>query len=80
MIKYGVEKIFFWNMEVGWLGKEFFEDEQKGVVYVVRVYILNWLVGVECFYWYDWDSFVGLQLNMIVEDVKILIFVGIVYG
>ena len=63
MAKYGVEKMPLWNTEAGWLGKEPFQDEQKGAAYVARAYILNWLAGVERFYWYDWDSPVGLEVK-----------------
>ena len=80
MTKYGVEKIPLWNTEAGWLGKEPFEDEHKGPAYVARAYILNWLAGVERFYWYSWDSPVGLQLNMTAEDAKTLTPAGIAYG
>ncbi|MDJ0553662.1 MAG: glycosyl hydrolase [Microcoleaceae cyanobacterium MO_207.B10] len=80
MAKYGVEKMPLWNTETGWAGRDPFQDEQKGAAYVARSYILNWLAGIERFYWYDWDSPTGLQLRMTAEDSKTPTPAGIAYG
>ncbi|MGB3509690.1 MAG: glycosyl hydrolase [Microcoleaceae cyanobacterium] len=79
MAKYGAENIPLWNTEAGWLGDEPFTDEEKAAAYVARAYILNWLAGVSRFYWYDWDSPRGLQLNMTAEDSKTLKPAAIAY-
>jgi hypothetical protein len=66
MAKYNVNKPL-WNTEAGWLGPDFFSDEQQSA-YVARAVVLNWVSGVSRYYWYAWDSHKGSQIEMVAAD------------
>ena len=45
-----------WNTESGWTSPKQFASEQEAAGYVMRTYVLNWLMGVQRCYWYAWDN------------------------
>ncbi len=63
MIQFGVDHKPLWDTEAGWLGPDFFPDDQQSA-YVARAFILNWAAGVDRFYWYAWESHRGSQIEL----------------
>lgn len=67
LVAYGQDHKPLWNTETG------FGSFREGVIiegeaalgYVARAYLVQWLAGVQRFYWYAWDNknFVGLHLT-----------------
>jgi len=45
-----------WNTESGWTKPKYFSTEQEAAAYVMRAYLLNWLMGIQRCYWYAWDN------------------------
>lgn len=45
-----------WNTEAGWAAPKHFLSDADGASYLMRAYVVNWLVGVDRFYWYSWDN------------------------
>jgi hypothetical protein len=45
-----------WNTESGWAEPKHFRSNEQAAGYVLRTYILNWLLGVQRCYWYAWDN------------------------
>ena len=45
-----------WNTESGWTAPKHFSSEAEAAGYMMRTYILNWLLGVQRCYWYAWDN------------------------
>ena len=45
-----------WNTESGWAGPKRFSSDEEATAYVMRTYLLNWLLGVQRCYWYAWDN------------------------
>lgn len=67
MLRYGQDHKPLWNTETGF--GSFREDVtiagDQALGYVARAYLVQWLAGVDRFYWYAWDNknFVGLHLT-----------------
>jgi hypothetical protein len=68
--RHGVSKPL-WNTEVGWMiesrqapvaprgGQGLFSrafSEEDAAAFLVRTFILNWVLGVDRLYWYGWDT------------------------
>ena len=45
-----------WNTESGWTKPKYFSGGEEAAAYVMRTYLLNWLMGVQRCYWYAWDN------------------------
>jgi hypothetical protein len=45
-----------WNTESGWAAPKHFSTDSDSASYLMRAYIVNWLMGVDRFYWYAWDN------------------------
>ena len=45
-----------WNTESGWSRPKRFTSEQEAAAYLIRTFILNWLLGIQRCYWYAWDN------------------------
>jgi hypothetical protein len=52
-----------WDTEVGWSTKNFGATSDASA-YVMRTFILQWLLGVERVYWYAWDNDNWVTLRM----------------
>ncbi|MEW6495236.1 MAG: glycosyl hydrolase [Cyanobacteriota bacterium] len=72
--KHGLEQKPLWNTETGYGNKQkndFYSDEESMAI-IARTYILNWVLGIERFYWYAWDNRNVITLLMVEEDNKTL--------
>jgi hypothetical protein len=45
-----------WNTESGWAQPKSFSSASEAASYLMRTYVLNWLMGVDRCYWYAWDN------------------------
>lgn len=67
----GISAKPLWNTEAGW-GRtptaKFFTSDDQAAAYVARSYILNWAADISRFYWYAWDNFWWVTLNMTNPD------------
>ncbi len=45
-----------WNTETGWSRPKRFTSEEEAAGFLMRTYLLNWLMGVQRCYWYAWDN------------------------
>lgn len=60
-----------WNTEGGWgrtSSAKVFSSDNQAAAYVARSYILDWVTGISRFYWYAWDNFWWVTLNMTGPD------------
>jgi len=65
---HGLAEIPLWNTESGWAKPKTFASEEEATGYVARSYILNWICGVDRFYWYAWDNHDWVTLEMTSTD------------
>ncbi|MEA2625040.1 MAG: polysaccharide biosynthesis protein PslG [Candidatus Binatota bacterium] len=56
MAKYRIQEKPLWNTEAGWSRWTKFTSRRQMASYVARAYLLNWVAGVDRFYWYAWDN------------------------
>jgi hypothetical protein len=52
---HGCEGRPLWNTESGWAEPKHFQSAEAAA-YLMRAYLLNWLMGVQRCYWYAWDN------------------------
>jgi hypothetical protein len=52
----GCENKPLWNTESGWTDPKHFASDEEAAAYLLRTYLLNWLLGVQRCYWYAWDN------------------------
>jgi Glycosyl hydrolases family 39 len=45
-----------WNTESGWAAPRHFSSDAEAAGYLMRAYVVNWLMGIDRFYWYAWDN------------------------
>jgi len=45
-----------WNTETGWTKPKQFGSTEEAAGYLMRSMLLNWMGGVDRFYWYAWDN------------------------
>jgi hypothetical protein len=45
-----------WSTESGWAEPKRFSSDEDAAAYLMRTYLLNWLLGVQRCYWYAWDN------------------------
>jgi Glycosyl hydrolases family 39 len=53
-----------WNTESGWAQPKHFSSEAEAAAYLMRTYVVNWLMGVQRCYWYAWDNHNWSTLNL----------------
>ncbi|MGC2111292.1 MAG: glycosyl hydrolase [Candidatus Korobacteraceae bacterium] len=53
-----------WNTESGWAQPKQFSSEAEAAAYLMRTYVVNWLMGVQHCYWYAWDNHNWSTLNL----------------
>jgi hypothetical protein len=78
MAKHNVNKPL-WNTEAGWLGPNFFPDDQQ-VAYITRAFVLNWAAGVSRYYYYAWDNHHDTQIQTVLPDNYTVTPAGNAYG
>lgn len=69
-----------WNTESGWSSPKTFSDPEEAAAYVARAHILNWVAGIERFYWYAWDNTNWVTLHLTETDSTTVTPAGIAYG
>jgi len=52
----GCDRKPLWNTESGWAEPKRFSSDEEAAAYLMRSYLLNWLLGVQRCYWYAWDN------------------------
>ncbi len=74
MAKHGLAEKPFWNTETGYgnKGENVFYSDEESMAYVARTYIVNWMSGIERFYWYAWDNRNVVTILMVEKDKKTL--------
>jgi Glycosyl hydrolases family 39 len=50
------ESKLLWNTESGWAAPKHFSSDADAASYLMRAYVVNWLMGIDRFYWYSWDN------------------------
>jgi len=73
--KYGLSDKPIWNTEAGWLGPDMFPPEAQAA-YLARAFLLNWVSGVERFYWYAWENHHGTRVELVGRDNATLTAAG----
>ena len=54
--KYDCQNKPIWNTESGWASPKQFSSDEESAAYMMRTYLVNWLLGVQRCYWYAWDN------------------------
>jgi hypothetical protein len=57
-----------WNTESGWAQPKHFSSASEAAGYLMRSYVLNWLMGVDRCYWYAWDNHSWSTLDLTTRD------------
>ena len=69
-----------WDTEAGWSAPKPFPSPELGAGYLARAFILNWVAGVQRFYWYAWDNHNWVSLETVEADDKTPTPAGQAYG
>ena len=69
-----------WNTESGWARPKHFASEAEAAGYLMRTYLVNWLMGVERTYWYAWDNHNWSTLDLTTASGNQMTAVGRSYG
>lgn len=69
-----------WNTESGWAEPKHFSTEAEAAGYLMRAYILNWLLGVQRCYWYAWDNHNWSTLDLTSRADSRVLPAGAAYG
>jgi Glycosyl hydrolases family 39 len=69
-----------WNTESGWAMPKHFSSDAEAAGYLMRTYVVNWLMGVERCYWYSWDNHNWSTLELTTRDGNQMTTVGAAYG
>jgi len=69
-----------WNTESGWAKPKHFNSDEEAAGYLMRSYILNWLLGVQRLYWYAWDNHNWSTLDLTSPSENKMTSVGTAYG
>lgn len=69
-----------WNTESGWAEPKHFSTEAEAAGYLMRTYILNWLLGVQRCYWYAWDNHNWSTLDLTSRSDSRMVPAGAAYG
>ncbi len=76
----GCENKPLWNTESGWAKPKHFSSDAEAAGYLMRTYVVNWLMGVERCYWYAWDNHNWSTLDLTTRDGNQMTPVGAAYG
>lgn len=76
----GCENKPLWNTESGWAKPKHFSSDAEAAGYLMRTYLVNWLMGVERCYWYSWDNHNWSTLELTTRDGNHMTTVGAAYG
>ncbi len=76
----GCENKPLWNTESGWAKPKHFSSDADAAGYLMRTYVVNWLMGVERCYWYSWDNHNWSTLELTTRDGNQMTTVGAAYG
>ena len=69
-----------WNTESGWAKPRHFVSDAEAAGYLMRTYLVNWLMGVERTYWYAWDNHNWSTLELTAGAGNQMTAVGASYG
>lgn len=69
-----------WNTESGWAKPKHFSSEAEAAGYLMRTYLVNWLMGIERTYWYAWDNHNWSTLELTARSGNQMTTVGASYG
>lgn len=69
-----------WNTESGWARPKHFSSDEEAGGYVMRTYLLNWLLGVQRCYWYAWDNHNWSTLDLTSRSGNKITGAGAAYG
>ncbi len=69
-----------WNTESGWAKPKHFSSDAEAASYLMRTYLLNWLMGVERCYWYSWDNHNWSTLELTTRNGNQMTTAGAAYG
>jgi hypothetical protein len=76
----GCENKPLWNTESGWASPKHFRSDEEAAGYLIRTYIMNWLMGVQRCYWYAWDNHNWSTLNLTSPAGNQMTKAGAAYG
>jgi Glycosyl hydrolases family 39 len=68
-----------WNTESGWAKPKHFSSDAEAAGYLMRTYVVNWLMGVERCYWYSWDNHNWSTLELTTRAGNQMTTVGAAY-
>lgn len=69
-----------WNTESGWAEPKHFRSEEEAAGFLMRTYLVNWLMGVQRFYWYAWDNHNWSTLDLTSPSTNRMTKAGAAYG
>jgi hypothetical protein len=69
-----------WNTESGWADPKRFSSDEEAAGYMMRTYMLNWLLGVQRCYWYAWDNHNWSTLDLTSRSANHITGAGAAYG
>ena len=69
-----------WNTESGWARPKRFNADEDAGGYLMRSFVLNWLLGVQRFYWYAWDNHNWSTLDLTSDADGKMTNAGAAYG
>jgi hypothetical protein len=78
--KYDCQNKPVWNTESGWASPKQFASEEEAAGYMMRTYLLNWLLGVQRCYWYAWDNHNWSTLDLTSRSSNKITNAGTAYG
>lgn len=76
----GCENKPIWNTESGWTAPKHFGSDEEAAAYLMRTYLLNWLLGVKRCYWYAWDNHNWSTLDLTSPSAGKVTNAGAAYG
>jgi hypothetical protein len=69
-----------WNTESGWSEPKQFSSNEEAAGYLMRTYLLSWLMGVQRVYWYAWDNHNWSTLDLTSRSTGAATSAGAAYG
>jgi len=80
MRQHGCDNKPLWNTETGWSRPKQFTSEEEAAGFLMRTYLLNWLMGVQRCYWYAWDNHNWSTLDLTSSVDNRMTRAGAAYG
>jgi hypothetical protein len=78
--RYSCDSKPVWNTESGWSAPKQFSSDEEAAGYLMRTYLLDWLLGVQRCYWYAWDNHNWSTLDLTSRSNNEMSSVGASYG